>query len=224
MMLFGMLPGIFQFATEQLFVDPQILAVSLGRTREREDQSRSQSELRRLAEGLAALCHIWSCADMSDFAAVCVCVCASSAVEKELESHGRHPSKEADLGRLVACFRCRKHAKQPCSAFGQRSSSPCEDQVRADLDAWLQVAHQISKHTPNMSIVCLDARSIEICCETVPDNCTGYALEHSLIQFDEKPAILEIPAAASTRCNLTARGRTLDVFQVVINYGLLQNL
>ena len=31
-MLFGMLPGVFQFATEKLFVDPQILAVRLGRT------------------------------------------------------------------------------------------------------------------------------------------------------------------------------------------------
>ena len=30
-MLFGMVPGIFQFATEQLFVDPQILEVTLGR-------------------------------------------------------------------------------------------------------------------------------------------------------------------------------------------------
>ena len=30
-MLFGMVPGILQFATEQLFVDPQILEVTLGR-------------------------------------------------------------------------------------------------------------------------------------------------------------------------------------------------
>ncbi|CAE7895489.1 FP2, partial [Symbiodinium microadriaticum] len=48
--------------------------------------------------------------------------------------------------------------------------------------------------------------SIEICCETDPDNCTDYRLEHSLIQFDEKPAILDVPAAASTKCKLTARG------------------
>ena len=67
-----------------------------------------------------------------------------------------------------------------------------------------------------MLTACLDARSIEICCETDPGNCTRYALEHSLIQFDEKPAILEIPAESSTRCSLTARGLALDVFQVVI--------
>ena len=69
---------------------------------------------------------------------------------------------------------------------------------------------------PEMLTACLDARSIEICCETDPDNCAHYTLEHSLIEFDEKPAILEIPAASSTRCSLTARGLALDVFQVVV--------
>ncbi|OLP88537.1 Adhesive plaque matrix protein 2 [Symbiodinium microadriaticum] len=65
------------------------------------------------------------------------------------------------------------------------------------------------------------AVSIEICCETDPGNCTRYALEHSLIQFDEKPAILEIPAESSTRCSLTARGlskkssTTLDLMVAV---------
>ncbi|CAE7224327.1 FP2 [Symbiodinium necroappetens] len=52
--------------------------------------------------------------------------------------------------------------------------------------------------------------SVEICC-TDPDSCTRYVLEHSLLHFNEKPAdeetvILKIPAASSTRCNLTALG------------------
>ncbi|CAE7745864.1 NOTCH1 [Symbiodinium sp. CCMP2592] len=66
--------------------------------------------------------------------------------------------------------------------------------------------------------------SIEICCETDSDdskNCTAHPLEHSLIEFDEKPAILKIPVVASTRCSLTARGlskkssKTLDLMVAV---------
>ncbi|CAE7867600.1 FP2 [Symbiodinium sp. KB8] len=129
-MLFGMLPGVFQFATEKLFVDPQILAVR--------------------------------------------------AISADLL-----PGFDADSDR-------KKYV--------------------------LLLGREPRLHVKTKSA---QTSSIEICCETDPDNCAHYTLEHSLIEFDEKPAILEIPAASSTRCSLTARGlskkssTTLDLMVAV---------
>ncbi|CAE7542851.1 TNC [Symbiodinium microadriaticum] len=129
-MLFGMLPGVFQFATEKLFVDPQILAV------------------------------------------------------------------------------------RPISA----DLLPAFDSENMRSKYVLLLGRDPRLHVKTKSA---QTSSIEICCETDPGNCTRYALEHSLIQFDEKPAILEIPAESSTRCSLTARGlskkssTTLDLMVAV---------
>eukprot|EP00439_Symbiodinium_sp_Y106_P081998 s585_g21.t1 len=117
-MLFGMVPGIFQFATEQLFVDPQIL------------------EVRAISAHLL-------------------------------------PAFDAESGRK-------------------------EYVLLLDKDPRLQVKTKSAQTS-----------SIEICCVTDPDNstnCTDYPLRHSLIQFDEKPTILKIPASASAKCSLTAKG------------------
>ncbi|CAE7745822.1 dlc [Symbiodinium sp. CCMP2592] len=135
-MLVGMLPGIFQFATEQLFVDPQILAV------------------RPISADLLPAFD------------------AESTRSKHVLLLGRDP---------------RLHVKTKSA----------------------------------------QTSSIEICCDTDPDNCTGYTLEHSLIQFDEKPAILEIPAAASTRCNLTARGlskKSFTTLDLMVAVKAIKNL
>ncbi|CAE7324319.1 TNC [Symbiodinium sp. CCMP2456] len=113
-MLFGMVPGILQFATERLFVDPQILEVR-----------------------------------------------AISAY-------------------LLPAFDAESKRKQYV--------------LLLDKDPSLHVKTRAAQTS-----------SIQICCENTK-NCTDYPLQHSLIQFDETPAILKIPAAASTKCNLTARG------------------
>ncbi|CAE7375717.1 NOTCH2 [Symbiodinium sp. CCMP2456] len=117
-MLLGLFPGIFQFATEQLFVDPQILEV----------------------RGISA--------------------------------------------HMLPAFAAESKRKNYVLLLGQ--------------DPSLHVKTKSAQTS-----------SIELCCETDPEslaNCTDYVLEHSLIQFDEKPAILKIPAVAATNCSLTARG------------------
>ncbi|CAE7324324.1 Dll4 [Symbiodinium sp. CCMP2456] len=117
-MLFGLLPGIFQIATERLFVDPQIL------------------EVRAISADLL-------------------------------------PAFDAESGRGKYVLLLGKEPRLHVKTRAAQTSS------------------------------------IEICCETGPDtskNCTAHPLQHSLIQFDEKPAILKIPVVASTRCSLTARG------------------
>ncbi|CAE7890580.1 unnamed protein product, partial [Symbiodinium microadriaticum] len=47
--------------------------------------------------------------------------------------------------------------------------------------------------------------SIGICCDSSA-NCSSHSFKHSLLKFDDKPAVLRIPANATTNCRLMVQG------------------